>query len=615
MKNSVMLKEIKICGSIVDGLFLNDIEQVFTNISDDNVEFVYTFPIPENASISEFSALTGNNSFTGYVLHNEQALVKYKTELSKGNNVYMLESWQENIFQVPLGNLAKGEDVIINISYIQDVITKDNAFCLIIPMLASSRCTPEASIGQKKDRGNHDQNDIVPDSALITSGQEEMVCEVKTSIMLDLENHIREISSPSHSVNVEIKGSKGTVTVNSAEANSDFALNVLMDSVYSEKFVTSQSPYKEYFSYISFVPKLEKSERSNKEFIFLIDVSRYMSGKNLHLAIKALKTCLRSMEAGDVFNIIAFESSLECFSDRSVKFNEASLIKAEMWLDGLTSCGDIELFNAIKCAVESTNKDSDCIIMLITSGNIGNEDKITRYVKSSYSGRVFCVGIDVNANYSFLNRISTIGNGFAEFYYTASNEDLFNKIIRQFARSNSSYLKDIRLESTANRISAVIPSKYIYDNEYCGIIIKTDKAIDSVSIVGMNGEKAVRFDLRVSDTGGNVALLKKMWGKERLAQQELRFYDKLQRHEEIVLKRYIWDICNYVGVVCRHTSFVVENNHGKKSSHLPEGSSATREDWLYFLSQSWEKPSMIALISNAYAESNVEKYFGSNLNG
>ena len=402
MNSSTMLKEIRICGSIVGSLFLNEIKQVFTNNSDDTVEFVYTFPIPENASICKFSAFTENNSFTGCINTKEGALKEHQTELSKGNSVYILESWRDNIFKIPLGNVAKGEDVTVEIAYIQDIIIKDSAFRLLIP-------TPEADY--------------------ISPAPGETDANVSFSIKLDLENHIREISSPSHNISVEYKGNKGTVAVNSVDANSDFVLNVLLHDEYSEKFITSQSASKEYFSYISFIPKLEPTDHTN---------------------------------------------------------------------------------------------------------------------------------------------------------------------------SNVPYLNDIRVESTIDCNLAYIPPKHIYDGECCTLIIKSDKAIDSLSIIGMNGEIPVRTELRVSDSEGNAELLKKIWGKKKIAQMESDLLGINPRDEKIFRKRnVIIQYSEYFKVVCRYTRYVVENNHGKKRGLLSyDKSELTREVLLDFFSKPYEKPSMIAMISH-----------------
>jgi len=123
--------------------------------------------------------------------------------------------------------------------------------------------------------------------------------------------------------------------------------------------------------------------------------------------------------------------------------------------------------------------DKEKIIMLATDGQIGNEDAIIEYVKANFDGRVFCIGIDVNVNDSFLNKLASVGNGFAEFYYPNSSEDLTKKVVKQFVRSNAPYLTSLRLDADgAVAIAGKIP-KHVYSGECYNMVFKTDKPVST----------------------------------------------------------------------------------------------------------------------------------------
>jgi Ca-activated chloride channel family protein len=103
MINNAILKEITISGNMIGGIFQNEIEQVYINNGEGNVELIYTFPMPENASISGFSAVTGSGRYIGVVRETETALKEYQQALADGDSAYMLESHRDNIFQTSLG--------------------------------------------------------------------------------------------------------------------------------------------------------------------------------------------------------------------------------------------------------------------------------------------------------------------------------------------------------------------------------------------------------------------------------------------------------------------------------------------------------------------------------
>ncbi|MCL1806229.1 MAG: VWA domain-containing protein [Oscillospiraceae bacterium] len=348
-------------------------------------------------------------------------------------------------------------------------------------------------------------------------------------------------------------------------------MNISLLGVTAEKFIVSQKTDSGYFSYISFVPRLKAAPFANKEYIYMLDISYSMSGENLESAKKALKICLRNLEAGDIFNMIAFESSFECFSERGVELTEDSFKKANLWIDQQTSRGGTEIFPALRYAVESMKNEHDIekIIMLLTDGQVGNEDEIIKYVKGNFDGRVFCVGIDVNVNDSFLNKVSTVGNGYTEFYYPDSNEDLAGKIVRQFARSNAAYLKDIKFKADCKIEVAGKPPKYLYSDECCNIILKSDDCIDFLRVIGSSDEGEMTLEFPVTDTNGNPELFSKMWAKKRITDYERDAFDINPRHEKLAKEKII-EISVMYGVICRYTSFIALNERESKQVNLPK---------------------------------------------
>ncbi|MCL1806228.1 MAG: MerR family transcriptional regulator [Oscillospiraceae bacterium] len=195
-----VLKEISITGNVAGGLLLNEIEQVFVNIGEENVEFIYTFPMPEDASVTSFSAMIGDERFTGVVQEKEEALEKYQKAIVKGDSAYMLESHRDNIFQASLGNVAKGETVTVHISYIQDVTVSNNEIRLLIPTLVSPRYIPGKPIGPKTGMGSVNPTGQVPDADFITPVIGETGYKVDFNLSFELDNNIKEISSPSHDI-------------------------------------------------------------------------------------------------------------------------------------------------------------------------------------------------------------------------------------------------------------------------------------------------------------------------------------------------------------------------------------------------------------------------------
>ena len=571
MNTGAVLKSISVTGKVAGGLFLNEIEQVFVNDGDSNVEFIYTFPMPENASVSSFSAAVGGERFIGVVKKKDQALEEYKYAVAAGDSAYMLESHRDNIFQASLGNVAKGEEVAIDISYIQDAAVTDNELRLLIPTLVSPRYIPGEPIGLKTGMGYSDPTGQVPDADFITPIQGDASYKVNYNLVFDMDSNIKNISSPSHDIVAKINGGKGTVVLNQAQLNSDFVLNVSLYAGKSEKFIRSKKTDHGYFSYVSFIPRLKPLPETSKEFAFMIDVSGSMYGGNLESAKKALRICLRNLMPGDVFNIIAFDDSLECFAIRGTEFNEKSFKMADLWIDSLYAKGGTETLLALRYSVESMKNanEKEKIIMLLTDGQVGNESEIIKYAKESFAGRLFCVGIDFNINDSFINKLSAVGNGFAEYYYPGSDEDLVGKIVRQFARSNAAYLRDVKFESNCELEAAGNPPECVYSDEFYNVVLKSDSRIDTLYVTGTTGGTVEKLELLVTDANGDSTLLSKLWAKKKLAELEFEALYISPRHENLIVDKMV-EISEKYGVICHHTSFVAFNKRDDRQSDLPK---------------------------------------------
>ena len=171
MSTVARMKRVSVSGKVAGGFFLNEIEQVFTNEASSNVEFIYTFPMPANASVSSFSAVAGSERFIGVVKEKEEAFKEYQKAIAEGDGAYLLESYRDNVFQTSLGNVAQGEEVIVNISYVQDIKVTNNELRLLIPTLVSPRYIPGQPIGPKTGMGYSGPTGQVPDADYITPVQ------------------------------------------------------------------------------------------------------------------------------------------------------------------------------------------------------------------------------------------------------------------------------------------------------------------------------------------------------------------------------------------------------------------------------------------------------------
>jgi Ca-activated chloride channel homolog len=135
LKNNIILKEVNIRGNLCGEFAEYTIDHVYENKGTNDVEAIYTFPIPERAVISGFEAVLGGRTIKGLIQDKEEAKKIYDNFSQKDNNTILLEEFSDNIFRIVIGKIIPNEVVKIKISYIEELSYENRNLKLVIPAI------------------------------------------------------------------------------------------------------------------------------------------------------------------------------------------------------------------------------------------------------------------------------------------------------------------------------------------------------------------------------------------------------------------------------------------------------------------------------------------------
>ena len=124
-KESVALKAVDVSGELAGEALWVKILQKYLNDTGKNAELIYTFPLPEQAAVCDFTARIGNDLISGNIVEKEQAFREYDEAIRRGDSAFILENVRPNVFQISLGQIDAGEEVEIAIAYFQETKTCD----------------------------------------------------------------------------------------------------------------------------------------------------------------------------------------------------------------------------------------------------------------------------------------------------------------------------------------------------------------------------------------------------------------------------------------------------------------------------------------------------------
>lgn len=427
--------------------FTSKLRQTFSNPNNDAVDQVrYCFPLYDGVAVGGYTITFGQKTVKGIVKQKDVARQTYQAAVDRGETAGLLESLPAGIFGVTLGNLPAKTDVVVEITYCGEL--KHDA------SIDGLRYTLPTSIAPRY--GSY-PGEVVNVNAVNSGG---------VSITVDLnmgKSAIRKAQSPSHPIAVSMGAtstsddgsfspSKGsaTLTLGSTELADDFVLQLLIDDVSKPQAIIETHPELQSRAIMAtLVPKFTL-EPHHPEIVFIADQSGSMSGSKNDALVAALKVFLKSLPLGVRFNICAFGNSFNFLWDKSQAYSEDSMNTALRFVSSFQAAyGGTEILNPIKEAFTRRLKDLPLEVMLLTDGEIWQEDQVFTYINAQVHGnhanaRVFGLGIGSDVSHTLVEGVARAGNGFAQF--VTQNEETDQKVIRMLKGALYPHTKDWSIE-------------------------------------------------------------------------------------------------------------------------------------------------------------------------
>jgi len=120
---SLDIRDHKVKVVVEDGYVLTEIEQVFINSGGNDVEAVYSFPVPSHAAVAEFTYWIDGNPVTGEVLKKQEARDLYEQERAAGRETALAEKDEYRSFDISVYPVRANADVRVRLVYVQSTST------------------------------------------------------------------------------------------------------------------------------------------------------------------------------------------------------------------------------------------------------------------------------------------------------------------------------------------------------------------------------------------------------------------------------------------------------------------------------------------------------------
>jgi Ca-activated chloride channel family protein len=281
----------------------------------------------------------------------------------------------------------------------------------------------------------------------------------KISVRIKSKTPIQTVYSPSHEIETVIRSQNivsARLMANRNAAPGPFRISYLLrrnDITASFLAYPDSKIGGGYFLMLAGLPgeSPDKKEPTIKrEVTLVLDRSGSMIGSKIDQVKKAAMAILDRLEPGELFNLIAYNESIETFAPNPTAVSSGSREKAKEWIAQWSATGGTNIYDALGEALrQSPSKETLPLILFLTDGlpTVGrtSETAIREEVSSAQGvhRRIFTFGVGVDVNTPLLNWIANDTGGVATFIL--NDLDLEEKISHTFRRLSGPVIADPRL--------------------------------------------------------------------------------------------------------------------------------------------------------------------------
>lgn len=444
--------EIRVHASILATISRTVLKQTFVNPSSTRGirEVHYAFPLYDGVSVVGFSCRVGNRVIVGEVKEKEKATEIFRSAVARGETAGLLEQLHEasDVFTTTIGNIPPSAKVVVEITYLGE-LKHDMEVDGIRFTIPTSICPRYGGI-----------------SGVQFNTLQQM--DGTISITIDAEmaegSFIRKLQSPTHPIAMSMgttsanpdavpsmNKASATLSLGTAHLETDFVLQVIAIDTGTPKALLETHPtipnHKALMA--TLVPKFSLPPEK-PEIVFVCDQSGSMAGAPMKLVIEALQVFLKSLPVGIKFNICSFGNYHSFLWHKSVTYSQKTLDQAVLHAAGLqANYGGTDILSPLQATIENRYSDMPLDIILLTDGEIWNQDLVFNYLNEQILVqkkpiRIFTLGIGSGASHALIEGVAKAGNGFAQS--VSEGEKMGSKVIRMLKGALSPHVDDYTLE-------------------------------------------------------------------------------------------------------------------------------------------------------------------------
>lgn len=571
LPNALPVKSIKLDVKINGQVATTHVEQVFRNDTPYTLEGTYFFPIPETASIVEFAIWENGKKLVGEVRSREEARRIYDAIVRTQRDPGLLEYAGKDLFQASIFPIPPNSDKKLELTYSQVLKAESGTVAYRYPL----------GTGRNLWNQPRPMTTIADDSVRRNMPQQKFGT-VSGSIEITAKQALRNIYSPSHSIDTKRKGETGAnISFETSNNDKDFQLFYgLSDKDFGMSLLTYREAGKDGYFLLQLSPKNNLSEKElvNKDIVFVLDTSGSMAEEGkMEKARSALLFGIRNLRDGDRFNVINFAGEEHLMESGLITADSSGKKRGEDFVKKLQPTGGTNINDAILAAMRQFNStERPKMLVFMTDGlpTVG-ESNVDRIISNVEKGkfqnvRLFTFGVGYDVNTTLLDKLASNNSGVSD--YIEPKEDLEVKVGNFFTKVNSPVLTDLDLDFGNVQTDLVYPRRLtdLFKGSQLTLIgrYKNDRDLKDITLrlKGKNGSESRSFaydNLDFPMRSEENTFLPRLWATRRVGwlMEQIR-----SNGEQTELRNEIVELGTKYGIVTPYTSYLATDGSENRMS-------------------------------------------------
>lgn len=460
---ALLIKQHHVNVVIEDGYAITTVDQEFFNPHDKSLEAIYSFPVPEKASVGEFTYWIDGMPVTGEVLEKEKAREVYEQEKVQGRETALAEKDAYRTFDSSVYPVNPHDGVRIRLVYIQPVHTDLGIGRYVYPL-------EEGGVDEQK-LAFWTYNEQVEEAFSFN-------LKMRSSYPVDsfrLPQHPQAIiQQPAEKTwEVSIGNTRAAMDAEDSQSAPRAVAAATLDKdvvVYwrhqqnlpgSIDMITHKPEGSDRGTFMMTVTPGDdlSAVTGGRDWVFVLDFSGSMQGK-YHSLVEGVKKGLGKLDPSDRFRIVLFNNQARELTPDFVAVNAKNIQQYVQILDNANPAGGTNLYAGLEAGYRGLDADRPSAILLVTDGvaNVGPTEKID-FLKllEKHDVRLFSFVMGNSANRPLLEGMTKVSNGFA--MNISNSDDIVGRLVQTADKLSHEAYRDIAVDVDGVKVREMTPAR------------------------------------------------------------------------------------------------------------------------------------------------------------